>query len=147
MATNSPKFATVERYIPGKIPTPGSKPDATKSKAKPKIVSCVKVSIPIERIWESKRSIEVAKKSLVAIEKRINDIDIELHINKTMAGNLKINMEEIEPKINACQEIQAKITKGPVEATKAQTVEMDWDLDDVLELTDETVRSWMPTVG
>lgn len=56
-------------------------------------------------------------------------------------------MKKMEPKINMCQEMQSRVAARSVDAGQNQAEDIDWDMEDILELTDETVRSWMPAWG
>lgn len=118
----------------------------TRTRKLPKIIHSVKVSIPLERIYLPTKKVELAKRSLEVIEGEIQKINNDLQMNKAMAQELKDDMGNMDEKLGAWS-IQTEETM-PMPTDAAERIEVstpdEWSLDDILLLTDDSVKSWMP---
>lgn len=139
-------------------------------KPMPQIRSIIQVSIPLEKLGKSKEDFDIAKSALQEVEKRIEDVDMDIRINKAAIEKMKGDMNDMDTQIDTCRELQRDMpnlvgdnddlkddvtapctaeTAIPLgnQAVRNQGGDAEWELEDVLNLTDETVKSWMPLEG
>lgn len=163
--TTTPTIILTSDESVGKV-----KPLPELPRLRPTVRSVIKVSIPLEKLTTPQKRIADAKRALQDVEKRIQDVDLEMRVNKAAIENMTSEMQIMDTQIATCPTIRRDMpilreddgdlkdddaapctsgTPNPLANQTAQNQEerVEWERNDILNLTDDTVKSWMPLDG